>query len=82
MLEDFRAKIVSGESTFEAIAEVESDCASAAQGGDVGPFNEGEMQAPFHAAVAALEVSCRPGNCGLWCGLGCHWHTTPTGYTL
>jgi hypothetical protein len=40
----YRAKIVSGEATFEELASEFSDCSSAKRGGDLGPFGRGEMQ--------------------------------------
>eukprot|EP00049_Salpingoeca_infusionum_P011781 m.206499 g.206499 ORF g.206499 m.206499 type:complete len:117 (+) comp15027_c0_seq1:86-436(+) len=56
MLEKFRADILSGAKTFEEIASVESDCGSAAQGGDIGEFVEQDLQKPFFDAVVALKV--------------------------
>ncbi|EDQ91543.1 uncharacterized protein MONBRDRAFT_15064, partial [Monosiga brevicollis MX1] len=57
MLTKFREQIVSGEKKFEEIAAVESDCGSAAQGGDIGTFTAEEIQKPFFDAVAGLEVN-------------------------
>eukprot|EP00794_Sanderia_malayensis_P001074 gene1074-415_t len=44
IINDFRRRILSGEDTFEKLAEVESDCSSAKQGGDLGFFTKGKMQ--------------------------------------
>lgn len=55
-LQAFRAKIVSGESTFQELASQYSDCSSAKNGGDLGMFGKGQMQAPFEEATYALKV--------------------------
>lgn len=51
-----RAAIVAGTAVFEDVARVESDCGSAQQGGDLGPFTRGKMQKPFEDASFALAV--------------------------
>ena len=51
-----RAAIVSGETTFVAVAMTDSDCSSAARGGDLGDFGRGQMQKPFEEASFALDV--------------------------
>ena len=43
-------------SLFKSIAAVESDCGSAARGGDLGVFGRGQMQKPFEDASFALAV--------------------------
>lgn len=37
-------KILDGQATLEELAETESDCSSAKQGGDLGFFTRGKMQ--------------------------------------
>eukprot|EP00051_Salpingoeca_urceolata_P026682 m.478188 g.478188 ORF g.478188 m.478188 type:complete len:118 (+) comp21064_c0_seq1:140-493(+) len=56
ILREYREKIVADPAQFEAIASTDSDCGSAAQGGDVGLFGPGEMQQPFEDAVKSLKV--------------------------
>ena len=51
-----RASIASGAQRFEDVARVESDCSSAAKGGDLGVFGRGKMQRPFEEATYALAV--------------------------
>lgn len=55
-LAGFRKQIVDGEAKFEDIARTESDCSSARNGGDLGPFTRGMMQKPFEDASFALKV--------------------------
>ena len=55
-LATLRASIDSGAADFAAVARVESDCSSAARGGDLGPFSRGQMQKPFENASFALAV--------------------------
>lgn len=50
-----RLRILSGES-FADLAAVHSECPSAEDGGDLGPFAPGDMEAAFEAALAELEV--------------------------
>merc|ERR1712039_900337 len=56
MLKQFKAQIDSGEVTFEALAQRESDCSSAKRGGDLGYFGPKEMQKAFEDATYALQV--------------------------
>eukprot|EP00009_Paramoeba_aestuarina_P003377 CAMPEP_0201521680 /NCGR_PEP_ID=MMETSP0161_2-20130828/15582_1 /ASSEMBLY_ACC=CAM_ASM_000251 /TAXON_ID=180227 /ORGANISM="Neoparamoeba aestuarina, Strain SoJaBio B1-5/56/2" /LENGTH=147 /DNA_ID=CAMNT_0047920361 /DNA_START=83 /DNA_END=526 /DNA_ORIENTATION=- len=56
ILKGHRAKIESGEVKFADLAQVESDCGSAQNGGDLGYFGRGEMQKPFEDATYALKV--------------------------
>ncbi|TPX32676.1 hypothetical protein SeMB42_g07587 [Synchytrium endobioticum] len=52
----YRERLVSGETTLEALATTDSDCGSAKNGGDLGLFGPGQMQKPFEAAVYGLKV--------------------------
>ena len=51
----FKAQITSAED-FMRIASESSECRSAANGGDLGFFGPGQMQAPFEHASFALQV--------------------------
>ena len=53
---EIRAKISSGETTFEDAARAYSSCPSKAQGGDLGEFGHGQMVPEFEEACAAMEV--------------------------
>lgn len=55
-LDGLRARIVAGSVKFADLARVESDCSSAAKGGDLGAFGRGQMQKPFEDATYALAV--------------------------
>jgi len=46
-----------GKVKFADLAKANSDCGSAAKGGDLGNFGHGMMQAPFEAASFALQVN-------------------------
>jgi peptidyl-prolyl cis-trans isomerase NIMA-interacting 1 len=63
-LAGIRASIVSGQARFEDVARVESDCSSAARGGDLGAFGRGAMQKPFEDATYALKVRRRRRGAG------------------
>ena len=56
MIEDFREQIVSGERTFEEIAEKESHCSSHKRGGDLGFFGRNRMQPSFEKCAFEIEV--------------------------
>jgi len=49
-------KVKSGETTVAELAKNESDCSSAARGGDLGSFERGRMQKPFEEAAFGLKV--------------------------
>ena len=53
---EIRAKIESGETTFEDAAKAYSSCPSRAQGGELGDFGHGQMVPEFEAACAAMEI--------------------------
>ncbi|EGF81545.1 hypothetical protein BATDEDRAFT_10474, partial [Batrachochytrium dendrobatidis JAM81] len=56
IIQNFRAKIESGEVDLSTLAKTESDCSSASRGGDLGKFGYGQMQASFEQAAFALKV--------------------------
>mmetsp|Transcript_18740 Transcript_18740/g.21533 ORF Transcript_18740/g.21533 Transcript_18740/m.21533 type:complete len:116 (+) Transcript_18740:37-384(+) len=55
-LKAFRERIVNKEVDFATLAKAESDCGSHEKGGDLGWFEEGQMQKPFEDAVKSLAV--------------------------
>ena len=55
-LEELREQIVAGDISFGDAAKAHSDCSSARNNGDLGPFTRGQMQKPFEDAVYALQV--------------------------
>lgn len=58
ILEGYKSRIISGECTLEELAETESDCSSAKQGGgDLGFFTRGKMQKKFEDAAFALKIN-------------------------
>jgi len=56
IIKGFQARIKSGETTLEELAQTESDCSSARKGGDLGFFSRGQMQKPFEEATYALDI--------------------------
>jgi parvulin-like peptidyl-prolyl isomerase len=52
---DLRQRVLDGE-PFGDLAATYSDCPSGADGGDLGPFLPGDMDATFEEALAALAV--------------------------
>ena len=56
-LPGYRAKIVSGEATFEELASQFSDCSSAKRGGDLGPFGRGQMQVSIYRFSVLLTIN-------------------------
>jgi len=54
---DLKAKIQSGETTFEDAAKEYSECPSGAQGGDLGTFPEGMMVPEFDKVVFNDELN-------------------------
>jgi NIMA-interacting peptidyl-prolyl cis-trans isomerase 1 len=55
-LAKIREDIVAGRADFASVAAAESDCSSAAKGGDLGVFGPGQMQKPFEDAAFGLRV--------------------------
>ena len=53
---DLKAKIQSGETTFENAAKEYSQCPSGNEGGDLGSFGKGAMVPEFDAVVFNDEV--------------------------
>ena len=53
---DLKAKIQSGETTFEDAAKEYSQCPSGAEGGDLGSFGQGQMVPEFDKVVFNDEV--------------------------
>jgi NIMA-interacting peptidyl-prolyl cis-trans isomerase 1 len=70
ILEGYQRRILSGEVTLEELARTESDCSSAARGGDLGYFSRGQMQPAFEAAAFALNVGEMSGP--IWSDSGVH----------
>ena len=56
MIETFQQQLISGQADFATLASVESHCASASKGGDLGWFGPGQMMKEFDEAARALEV--------------------------
>lgn len=56
ILEGYRKKIDSGDTTLADLAKEFSDCSSAKRGGDLGVFGRGVMQKPFEEAAFGLKV--------------------------
>ena len=59
-IQAFRASITS-QDDFMKIARESSECGSGEQGGDLGMFGRGQMQAPFEEAAFALQVGAISG---------------------
>ena len=59
-IQNFISQISSAED-FANLAKQHSECGSSEQGGDLGPFGRGQMQAAFEEAAFALEVGAMSG---------------------
>ena len=70
LISGYAQQIKSGEKTFEELASQFSDCSSAKQGGDLGPFGRGQMQKPFEDAAFGLKVGEISGP--IWTDSGVH----------
>jgi len=57
ILKGYESRIKSNEISFSELAQTESDCSSARNGGDLGFFGRGQMQKPFEEATFALNVN-------------------------
>ncbi|XP_057290386.1 peptidyl-prolyl cis-trans isomerase NIMA-interacting 1-like [Hydractinia symbiolongicarpus] len=56
IIKGYRQRITNDEISLSKLAETESDCSSARNGGDLGYFGPGQMQKPFEEATFALTV--------------------------
>ncbi|CAG8441812.1 1448_t:CDS:2, partial [Ambispora gerdemannii] len=56
LIESYRLRIKSDETTLAELAKNESDCSSGKRGGDLGHFGKGQMQPSFEEAAFKLEV--------------------------
>ncbi|KAL0225767.1 hypothetical protein P9112_013091 [Eukaryota sp. TZLM1-RC] len=70
ILQDLKNKIDSSEASFAEIAKTYSDCGSAQNGGDLGLFSPGQMQAAFEEATSELKVGEISGP--VWTDSGVH----------
>ncbi|CAO3563521.1 unnamed protein product [Mortierella alpina] len=55
-LQEFETKIKAGEAKISELATTESDCSSAKKAGDLGFFEQGQMQPQFEKASFGLEI--------------------------
>lgn len=55
-LTEIREQVLNSPEEFARVAQQESDCGSAQNGGDLGEFGRGQMQKPFEDATFALKV--------------------------
>ncbi|KAK5576237.1 hypothetical protein RB653_007378 [Dictyostelium firmibasis] len=55
-LNEYRAMITSGSTSFEDLAHKYSDCSSAKRGGSLDAFKRGQMQRPFEDCAFSLKV--------------------------
>lgn len=56
IIEEYRTKINSGDTSLQELASKYSDCSSAKRGGDLGYFGRGTMQKPFEDASFSLKI--------------------------
>lgn len=56
MLATLREQIILNHVSFQQVAQTESDCSSARNGGDLGRFSRGQMQKPFEDVAFSLDV--------------------------
>mmetsp|Transcript_13303 Transcript_13303/g.23650 ORF Transcript_13303/g.23650 Transcript_13303/m.23650 type:complete len:115 (-) Transcript_13303:153-497(-) len=61
ILNGYIAQLDAGTIDFASLAQTESDCGSAQNGGDLGEFESGAMMKPFEDATRALKVGERSG---------------------
>jgi len=55
-IEGIRAKLLEAPDTFAEVAKEQSECPSAANGGNLGPFERGVMVKPFEEAAFSQEI--------------------------
>ena len=54
ILKGYKEKIDSGDASFDDLASEYSDCSSARNKGDLGPFGRGQMQVSFDSGLDAI----------------------------
>ncbi|KAF9946848.1 hypothetical protein BGZ72_011088 [Mortierella alpina] len=69
-LQEFETKIKAGDAQISELAATESDCSSAKKNGDLGFFEQGQMQPQFEKASFALEIGEMSGP--VWTDSGVH----------
>ena len=60
ILKGYREKIDSGDASFDDLASEYSDCSSARNKGDLGPFGRGQMQVSCDSGLDAIAKKNGP----------------------